>query len=212
MFAPKTSNLIDVNHSLVAINDLKPFNKTAACFGHHFSRFVCVVDNNNLHQSVLARSNVLSPQFGGSSSGPGTPQAVFTSFKLPKPGPALQQDFPVPSSLGYNFSVGAMRPPMPQFTTTTQFNIGNISSDSNINLGPGQETKKELYESPTAPSQEEDVQKIQENNNNNQSESESNSEEVTPPKNQGLIKVHRNGTFNSRYSQQQSPPRVRKMF
>ena len=83
---------------------------------------------------------------------------------------------------------------MPQFTTTTQFNLGpeqlgNISSDSNINLRPGQETKKELCHSPTAPSLEEDVQKIQENNNNNQSESESNSEEGTPPKNQGLIKV-----------------------
>ena len=108
-----------------------------------------------------------------------------------------QQDFPVSTSLGYNFSVGSLRPPLPQFTTTTQFNsagpdqLGNICADSNINLGPEnhQETKKELCDSPTAPSIEEDVQKIQENNNNNQSESESNSEEVTPPKNQGLIKV-----------------------
>ena len=108
-----------------------------------------------------------------------------------------QQDFPVSTSLGYNFSVASLRPPVPQFTTTTQFNsvpdqLGNMCSD--INLGPlgpehHQETKKERCESPTAPSIEEDVQKIQENNNNNQSESESNSEEVTPPKNQGLIKV-----------------------
>ena len=111
-----------------------------------------------------------------------------------------QQEFPVSTSLGYNFSVASLRPPVPQFTTTTQFNtvpdqLGNICSDSNINLGRlgpqdhHQETKKERCESPTAPSIEEDVQKIQENNNNNQSESESNSEEVTPPKNQGLIKV-----------------------
>lgn len=108
-----------------------------------------------------------------------------------------QQEFPVSTSLGYNFSVASLRPPVPQFTTTTQFNsagpdqLGNICADSNINLGPEhhQETKKELCDSPTAPSIEEDVQKIQENNNNNQSESESNSEEVTPPKNQGLIKV-----------------------
>ena len=111
-----------------------------------------------------------------------------------------QPDFPVSTSLGYNFSVASLRPPVPQFTTTTQFNsgpvdhLGNMCSDSNINLGAlgpnhHQETKKERCESPTAPSIEEDVQKIQENNNNNQSESESNSEEVTPPKNQGLIKV-----------------------
>ena len=61
-----------------------------------------------------------------------------------------------------------------------------------INLGHNiQEAKREACESPTAPQAEsEDVQKIQENNNNNQSELEQqNSEEVTPPKNQGLIKV-----------------------
>ena len=55
-----------------------------------------------------------------------------------------------------------------------------------------QEAKREACESPTAPAadSEDDVQKIQENNNNNQSELEQqNSEEVTPPKNQGLIKV-----------------------
>lgn len=54
----------------------------------------------------------------------------------------------------------------------------------------GEAAKKELCESPTAPNVQEDVQKIQENNNNNQSETEeSHSDEVTPPKNQGLIKV-----------------------
>ena len=96
---------------------------------------------------------------------------------------------------------------MPHFTTTTQFNqlptnqfnqqtkieppSHNITSDSDINPGSNSslEAKKELCDSPTAPNVEEDVQKIQENNNNNQSEGESNSEELTPPKNQGLIKV-----------------------
>ena len=57
-------------------------------------------------------------------------------------------------------------------------------------LRHGEAAKKELCESPTAPNVQEDVQKIQENNNNNQSETEeSHSDEVTPPKNQGLIKV-----------------------
>ena len=45
------------------------------------------------------------------------------------------------------------------------------------------------------PASQEDVQKIQENNNNNQSENEAGSsgEDMTPPKNQGLIKAR--GTY-----------------
>ena len=120
------------------------------------------------------------------------------------------QDFPgmqvpVPSSSPFSFSVGrpAAPPQLSHFTTTTQFQTKtepgqlNITSESPINLGLNNEAKKELHDSPTAqPHQQqagnvqEDVQKIQENNNNNQSEGESNSEEVTPPKNQGLIKVN----------------------
>jgi len=148
---------------------------------------------------------VFDKHFGGSSASPGTPQAVFTSFKLPKPGPPMPPDFPglqgpVSSHSPYSFSVAPIRPPIPQFTTTTQFDMKtepgqNITSESAINLGPNsiQEAKKELCENPTAPVSQEDIQKIQENNNNNQSENESSSEEVTPPKNQGLIKAR--GTY-----------------
>ena len=151
-------------------------------------------------------------QFSGNNSSGAGPQAVFTSFKLPKPGPQIPQEFPgmqvpVPSSSPFSFSIGSsVRPPpgqLGQFTTTTQFQTkpepSNITSESPINLGLNNEAKKELHDSPTAqPHQQqagnvqEDVQKIQENNNNNQSEGESNSEEVTPPKNQGLIKVRDN--------------------
>ena len=82
---------------------------------------------------------------------------------------------------------------MPHFTTTTQFQT-KTELESPLSLGGairhGEAAKKELCESPTAPNVQEDVQKIQENNNNNQSETEeSHSDEVTPPKNQGLIKV-----------------------
>ena len=110
---------------------------------------------------------------------------------------------PAPASSPFSFSVGSLRPPLPHFTTT-QFGTKteavshhNITSDVAINLGHAlQEAKKEICDSPTAPAEEEDVQKIQENNNNNQSEGESNSEEVTPPKNQGLIKVMRVISFS----------------
>ena len=85
---------------------------------------------------------------------------------------------------------------MPHFgTTTTQFQTKTeLGPESPMGLGAvlrhGEAAKKELCESPTAPNVQEDVQKIQENNNNNQSETEeSHSDEVTPPKNQGLIKV-----------------------
>ena len=84
---------------------------------------------------------------------------------------------------------------MPHFTTTTQFQTKTeLGPESPMSLGGalrhGEAAKKELCESPTAPNVQEDVQKIQENNNNNQSETEeSHSDEVTPPKNQGLIKV-----------------------
>lgn len=61
---------------------------------------------------------------------------------------------------------------------------------SSINLGLGEEGAR----APTAPdTQQEDIQKVQESNNNNQSENESSCEEVTPPKNQGLIKAR--GTY-----------------
>ena len=143
-------------------------------------------------------------QFSGNNSSGAGPQAVFTSFKLPKPGPQIPQEFPgmqvpVPSSSPFSFSIGSsVRPPpgqLGQFTTTTQFQTkpepSNITSESPINLGQ-EAAKKELCDSPTAAGVPEDLQKIQENNNNNQSEGESNSEEVTPPKNQGLIKVRDN--------------------
>merc|ERR1719412_714317 len=147
---------------------------------------------------------VFDRNFGGASAGqPGTPQAVFTSFKLPKPGMAglPGPEFPsIQSGPGspYSFSVAPARPPVPHFTTTTQFSClkPEASSDSVINPGPNHHTeaKKEHRETPTAPlSAEEDLQKIQENNNNNQSENESSSEEVSPPKNQGLIKAR--GTY-----------------
>ena len=117
---------------------------------------------------------------------------------MPPDFPGLQG--PVSSHSPYSFSVAPIRPPIPQFTTTTQFDMKtepgqNITSESAINLGPNsiQEAKKELCENPTAPVSQEDIQKIQENNNNNQSENESSSEEVTPPKNQGLIKAR--GTY-----------------
>ena len=113
---------------------------------------------------------------------------------------------PAPASSPFNFSVSSLRPPLPQFSTTqfgsktepSHHNIHNITSDAAINLACQalQEAKKEICDSPTAPADEEDVQKIQENNNNNQSEGESNSEEVTPPKNQGLIKVMRVISFS----------------
>ena len=127
------------------------------------------------------------------------PQAVFTSFKLPKPGPPAPEF--TPSPLGaqtrepFGFSLGSLRPPMPHFTTTTQFQT-KTELEPPMSLGGGairhggEAAKKELCESPTAPNVQEDVQKIQENNNNNQSETEeTHSDEVTPPKNQGLIKV-----------------------
>ena len=62
-----------------------------------------------------------------------------------------------------------------------------------INLGV--EGEQEGSEAPTAPAPnpQEEIQKVQESNNNNQSENESSSEEVTPPKNQGLIKAR--GTY-----------------
>ena len=111
---------------------------------------------------------------------------MFTSFKLPKPGPA--PDLPLatshaPGPAHHPFSVSSLRPPLPHFSSP-QFGSGQEP----INLGPGlaAAARAEQGEAPTAP---EDVQKIQENNNNNQSEGESNSDEVTPPKNQGLIKV-----------------------
>ena len=126
---------------------------------------------------------------------------------MPQEFPGMQ--VPVPSSSPFSFSVGSSVRPSPgqlgQFTTTTQFQTktepGNITSESPINLG--QEARKELCESPTAAGVQEDVQKIQENNNNNQSEGESNSEEVTPPKNQGLIKVSSN---------EQQPGNMRQSF
>ena len=111
---------------------------------------------------------------------------MFTSFKLPKPGPAPELPLATshaPGPAHHPFSVSSLRPPLPQFGSP-QFGSGQEP----INLGPGlaAAARTEQGEGPTAP---EDVQKIQENNNNNQSEGESNSDEVTPPKNQGLIKV-----------------------
>ena len=113
------------------------------------------------------------------------------------PGPEFPSIQSGPGS-PYSFSVAPARPPVPHFTTTTQFSClkPEASSDSVINPGPNHHTeaKKEHRETPTAPlSAEEDLQKIQENNNNNQSENESSSEEVSPPKNQGLIKAR--GTY-----------------
>ena len=98
--------------------------------------------------------------------------------------PGLQG--PIPSSSPFNFSM--VRPSFTSATTTTQF--AAVQQPGPIN--PIQEAKREACDSPTAPTETEDVQKIQENNNNNQSEllsEQQNSEEVTPPKNQGLIKV-----------------------
>ena len=103
----------------------------------------------------------------------------------------------------FNFS--SLRPPLPSFAAN-QFVGGkpDLGHHNSITSGVGainpglnniQEARREACESPTARNTEEDVQKIQENNNNNQSDSgETNSEEVTPPKNQGLIKVIRNMT------------------
>jgi len=148
---------------------------------------------------------VFDRNFGGGSAGaPGMPQAVFTSFKLPKPGTAMAPtDFSAPayssSAMGmtnspFSFSVSPLRPPVPHFTTTTQFDIKPPGPEvSGINLGPT--PPEETPHAPTAPQpqQEDGIQKVQESNNNNQSENESSSEEVTPPKNQGLIKAR--GTY-----------------
>ena len=116
---------------------------------------------------------------------------MFTSFKLPKPGPAPELPLATshaPGPAHHPFSVSSLRPPLPHFSSP-QFGSGQEP----INLGPSlaAAARAEQGEGPTAPGPPgpEDVQKIQENNNNNQSEGESNSDEVTPPKNQGLIKV-----------------------
>ena len=158
------------------------------------------------HETFGSNADFSIPQFGGSNSMGGTPQAVFTSFKLPKPGPPMPSDFPgLSPNSPYSFSVASLRPPLPtQYTTTTQFNIkpepghemqggGQVGAGASIlansAITESNEAKKERPESPISESE----PSVKKSHDNSLSEHGSSGEDQTPPKNMGLIKAR--GTY-----------------